>query len=68
MLKKYLIALSIFTTPHLFAEEFNQFCVTSLSDGVFNQTDCSVSHEYQNKKYCFGNKVSKEIFLDCDKF
>ncbi len=43
--------------------EFEEFCVTSLSEGNFNKTDCSIKQEFDGKTYCFGNKTAKELFL-----
>ena len=63
-LKITLIASSILFSLSIFAEEFNNLCVTSLSEGNFHQTDCSISHKLNEKVYCFGNQSGKDIFLN----
>lgn len=63
-LKITLIASSIFFSLSIFAEEFNNLCVTSLSEGNFHQTDCSINHKLNEKVYCFGNQSGKDIFLN----
>jgi uncharacterized protein YjbI with pentapeptide repeats len=63
LLKRYWI-LFLLSIAHLaYAGEFGNYCLLSLSEGRFLQTDCSVNANYQNKVYCFGSEVSKEIFL-----
>ena len=44
--------------------EFEEFCVTSLSEGNFNKTDCSIKQEFDGKTYCFGNKTAKPTNAD----
>ena len=61
-LKITLIASSIFFSLSIFAEEFNNLCVTSLSEGNFHQTDCSINHKLNEKVYCFGNQSGKISF------
>jgi len=61
-MKKLLsIVLLVFNVP-VFSEEFNNFCTTSLSEGNFHVTDCSVNETVEGKTYCFGNKVAKRYF------
>lgn len=57
------ILILLFFSFHLTADEMNQLCVTSLSEGNLVQTDCSVNHDFQGKKYCFGSDAGKEIFV-----
>ncbi len=61
--KYFLILLLILTLP-LKAVELDQYCTTSLADGNFHKTDCSVNANFEGKKYCFGNKASKSVFID----
>ena len=63
LLKRYWILFLLFITHLACAGEFGNYCLLSLSEGRFLQTDCSVNANYQNKVYCFGSEVSKEIFL-----
>ena len=53
---KHTLIASIFFSIALCAEEFNNLCVTSLSEGNFFQTDCSIKHKLNEKVYCFGNQ------------
>ena len=48
----------------VFAQEFGQYCTTSLAEGNFNKTNCSIKSEFDGKEYCFGNKASQAIFVD----
>jgi len=61
--KIFLILLLIFN-KYALSEEFNNFCTTSLSEGNFHVTNCSVNEKVDGKTYCFGNKVAKDIFLE----
>ena len=61
--KYFLILLLILTLP-LKAVELDQYCTTSLADGNFHKTDCSVNTNFEGKKYCFGNKASKSVFIE----
>ena len=63
-MKKFLAALLVVINSSAFSEEFNNFCATSLSEGNFTATDCSVSQELEGKTYCFGNQTGKDIFLE----
>ena len=46
------------------AEEFQQYCISSLANGSFFKTDCSIKSEFGGKEYCFGNKNSQSIFVE----
>ncbi len=59
----YFILFFIFPLV-VFAEEFQQYCTTSLAEGNFNKTDCSIKSKFEGKEYCFGNKASQSIFVD----
>ena len=59
----FLILLLILALP-LKAAELEQYCTTSLADGNFHKTDCSVNSSFDGKKYCFGNKASKSVFIE----
>jgi len=59
----FLILLLILALP-LKAAELEQYCTTSLADGNFHKTDCSVNSSFEGKKYCFGNKASKSVFVE----
>jgi uncharacterized protein YjbI with pentapeptide repeats len=61
--KYFLILLLILALP-LKAAELEQYCTTSLADGNFHKTDCSVNSSFEGKKYCFGNKASKSVFIE----
>ena len=63
LLKKYWILFLLLITNIVFAGEFDNYCLLSLSEGHFLKTDCSVNSNYQGKVYCFGSEVSKDIFL-----
>ena len=51
----FLILLLILALP-LKAAELEQYCTTSLADGNFHKTDCSINSSFEGKNYCFGNK------------
>ena len=61
--KYYLILLLILALP-LKAAELEQYCTTSLADGNFHKTDCSINSSFEGKNYCFGNKASKSVFIE----
>ena len=61
--KYYLILLLILALP-LKAAELGQYCTTSLADGNFHKTDCSINSSFEGKNYCFGNKASKSVFIE----
>ena len=61
--KYFLILLLILALP-LKAAELEQYCTTSLADGNFHKTDCSINSSFEGKKYCFGNKASKSVFIE----
>lgn len=63
-MKKLLSIILLVLNVPAFSEEFNNFCTTSLSEGNFHVTDCSVNEKVDGKTYCFGNKVAKDIFLE----
>ena len=63
-MKKVISILLLVFNFHAFGEEFENFCTTSLSEGNFTATDCSVSKEFDGKTYCFGNQTGKDIFLE----
>jgi len=63
LLKRYWILFLLLITNLVFAGEFGNYCLLSLSEGNFLKTDCSVNANYQGKVYCFGSEVSKDIFL-----
>ena len=63
LLKRYWILFLLLITNLVFAGEFGNYCLLSLSEGHFLKTDCSVYANYQGKVYCFGSEVSKDIFL-----
>ena len=60
--KYYLILLLILALP-LKSAELEQYCTTSLADGNFHKTDCSINSSFEGKNYCFGNKASKSVFI-----
>ena len=62
-LKRYWILCLLFISHFVYAGEFGNYCLLSLSEGHFLKTDCSVNSLYKGKEYCFGSEVSKEIFL-----
>ena len=61
--KYYLILLLILALP-LKSAELGQYCTTSLADGNFHKTDCSINSSFEGKNYCFGNKASKSVFIE----
>ena len=61
--KYFLILLLILALP-LKAAELEQYCTTSLADGNFHKTDCSINSSFEGKNYCFGNKASKSVFIE----
>ena len=63
-MKKVISILLLVLNFHAFGEEFKNFCTTSLSEGSFTLTDCSVSQEFDGKTYCFGTQKGKDIFLE----
>ena len=60
--KCFLFVLLFFIFP-LQAAELEKYCTTSLSEGNFHKTDCSINANFDGKQYCFGNKTSKSVFL-----
>ena len=67
MKNKYLLLLLLILILPLKAAELEQYCTTSLAEGNFHKTDCSVNSNFEGKKYCFGNKTSKSVFLNDSK-
>ena len=63
MKNKYFLFIFFFLAFSLNAEELEEYCTTSLAGGNFHKTDCSINATFDGKKYCFGNKDSKSIFL-----
>ena len=61
--KYFLILLLILVLP-LKAAELEKYCTTSLADGNFHKTDCSINSSFEGKNYCFGNKASKSVFIE----
>jgi uncharacterized protein YjbI with pentapeptide repeats len=61
--KYFLILLLILALP-LKAAELEQYRTTSLADGNFHKTDCSINSSFEGKNYCFGNKASKSVFIE----
>jgi len=61
--KYFLILLLILVLP-LTAAELEKYCTTSLADGNFHKTDCSINSSFEGKNYCFGNKASKSVFIE----
>ena len=64
MKNKYLLLLLLILVFPIKAAELDQYCTTSLADGNFFKTDCSVNSSFEGKKYCFGNKASKSVFIE----
>lgn len=64
MKNKHFLILLLFLALPIKANELEQYCTTSLADGNFHKTDCSVNASFEGKKYCFGNKASKSVFID----
>ncbi len=56
--------LLVFLFSPLHSAELDQYCTTSLAEGNFHKTDCDINSTFEGKKYCFGNKKSKSIFLE----
>ncbi len=63
-MSKWLIILSLLIFSNLSAAELEKYCTASLAEGNFHKTDCSVNSKFENKTYCFGNKKSRDIFLE----
>jgi uncharacterized protein YjbI with pentapeptide repeats len=63
-MNKWLLIFSLFIFSNVTAAELENYCTTSLAEGNFHMTDCSVNTKFDNKLYCFGNKKSREIFLE----
>jgi len=63
-MKKFIILILITFNLSVYSQEFNNFCATSLSEGNFQATDCSVSEMVGGKTYCFGNQSGRDIFLE----
>jgi len=63
-MNKWLIIFCLLIFSNLRAAELEEYCTTSLAEGNFHKTDCSVNSKFENKMYCFGNKKSREIFLE----
>ncbi len=63
MKNKYFLFILFILAFSLNSAELDQYCTTSLAEGNFHKTDCSVNTNFAGKQYCFGNKVSKSIFL-----
>jgi len=63
MKNKYFLFIFFFLAFSLNAEELDKYCTTSLAGGNFHKTDCSVNTTFDGKKYCFGDKDSKSVFL-----
>jgi len=63
-MNKWLIIFCLLVFSNLRATELEEYCTTSLAEGNFHKTDCSVNSKFENKTYCFGNKKSRDIFLE----
>ena len=63
-MNKWLIIFSLLIFSNLSAAELEKYCTASLAEGNFHKTDCSVNSKFKNKTYCFGNKKSRDIFLE----
>ena len=63
-MNKWLIIFSLLIFSNLSAAELEKYCTASLAEGNFHKTDCSVNSKFKNKTYCFGNKKSRNIFLE----
>ena len=59
----FLLLLAFVFSP-LYSAELEQYCTTSLAECNFHKTDCDINSTFEGKKYCFGNKKSKSIFLE----
>ncbi len=64
MINNWLLIIALLVSFTIKADELDQYCTTSLAEGNFYKTDCSVNTSYENKVYCFGNEKSREIFLE----
>ena len=64
MITKFFLTIFLLVATNSYAAELEHYCTTSLAEGNFHKTDCSVSSTYEGKKYCFGNTKSKSIFLE----
>jgi len=64
MKNKYFLTLLLILALPLKAAELEQYCTTSLADGNFHKTDCSINSSFEGKNYCFGNKASKSVFIE----
>ena len=64
MISRFFLIIFVLMAVNAYADELDQYCTLSLSEGNFHKTDCSVNSSYEGKKYCFGNKKSKSIFLE----
>ena len=62
-IKLFLFLLAFVFLP-LHSAELEQYCTTSLAEGNFHKTKCDINSTFDGKKYCFGNKKSKSIFLE----
>ncbi|MGB1086463.1 MAG: pentapeptide repeat-containing protein [Methylophilaceae bacterium] len=63
-MKKIIITLFALFTSSLQATEFDRYCTTSLADGNYNKTDCSIKTTFDGKEYCFGNEAALTIFTE----
>ena len=52
-LKRYWILCLLFISHFVYAGEFGNYCLLSLSEGHFLKTDCSVNSLYKGKEYEF---------------
>ena len=64
MISRFFLIIFVLMAVNAYADELDQYCTLSLSEGNFHKTDCSVNSYKKRKKYCFGNKKSKSIFLE----
>ena len=60
----FFLFLLVFVFSPLHSAELEQYCTTSLAEGNFHKTNCDINSMFEGKKYCFGNKKSKSIFLE----
>lgn len=67
MSRLFSIVFFLLFTANLYAAEppvaFKGECTTSLSNGMTNQTKCSITEVFEGKTYCFGSETSKAAFL-----
>ena len=63
-MKLFLIVCTILIPTQILAAEFDNYCTTSLAEGNFHKTDCSIKAEFEGKDYCFGNKTSRSVFVN----